>query len=212
MVSSIQIRIIIGIAAVVWLIVALMAGNGDQSLVALRTVSVAGSVTTLLVLAYDRWIWGWKLVRKFTGKPRLNGTWKGSLQSDFQRDGKTIDPIPTIIRIKQTDSSILVTLFTGESSSVTELSKLIKESDGRWRLTFTYSNTPRQSLRKQSDRHSGVCDLYIATGKDHTLMGYYFTSRSTSGEMIFREWSKKMYSDAATANDNTDFRNANPFA
>jgi len=211
MVNSTQTRVAIGIAAVVWFVIAFMSGDHDGQWTALRAFSTAGSIATLVLLAYDRWIWAWPLVRRATGKPNLNGTWRGELRSDFMRDGKKIAPIPTVIRVKQTNSQLWVTLFTGESSSVTEMSELVKEADERWRLTFVYTNKPRAEVRSRSDQHQGVCELYI-TGLDDSLTGNYFTGRKTTGEMKFTEWSKVRYGDAATALAASDFSKPKPFA
>lgn len=196
--GSLRPRIAIGIAALVWLVIALLSGRHDGQWVALRTFSMAGAIVTLAFLIYERWGWAWRFVRFFTGKPNLNGTWRGELQSDFERDGRRIDPVPTVLLIKQTDSSIWVTLFTGESSSTTEMGKLVHQDDGRWRVTFVYNNKPRPEVSVRSNQHQGVCELYV-TGRGDSLGGSYFTSRKTTGELNLREWSKHRYHDAASA-------------
>lgn len=185
--------------------------SGDSSQwTALRTVSLAGTATTLLFLAHNRWMWSWPAIRFFTNKPNLNGTWRGELRSDSVRDGKRIDPIPAVIRVKQTNSSIQVTLFTGESSSVSELSELKKQEDDRWRVLFTYTNKPRREVSSRSEQHQGLCELFV-TGNNDSLGGTYFTSRKTKGEMSFSEWHKTKYSDAASALASQDFSSAQPF-
>ena len=211
MISSLRIKIIIAVAATVWLIVALLSGMKDGQWTALRAYSVAVSTVTILFLVYDRWAWSWWIVRYATNKPNLNGTWRGVLQSDFLRDGKKIDPIPTVIRIKQTDSSIFVTQFTGESTSTTQLSEFVKESDDRWRLTFVYANVPRPEVSARSDRHQGICELYV-TGKGDSLGGSYYTSRKTKGELTFTEWSPHRYGDSASALAGDDFSTKDLFA
>ncbi|WP_169333751.1 hypothetical protein [Nocardia higoensis] len=208
--DSLRPRIAIALAAAIWLIIAVVSGRNDGQWVALRTFSIAGALVTLSFLVYERWGWAWRFVRFFTGKPNLNGTWRGELRSDFVRDGKRIDPIPTVLRIKQTDSSVWVTLFTGESSSTTDMGKLVNESDDRWRITFVYTNRPRQEVRSRSDQHQGVCELYI-TGRGDSLGGSYFTSRKTTGELHFSEWSQLRYADAASALTASEFGTANPF-
>jgi hypothetical protein len=210
MISSLQTRIAIGIAALIWLAIAFFSGHTDGQWTALKAFSIAGSAVTLLFLGYNRWGWAWSIIRKFSGKPNLNGTWRGQLQSDFIRDGKTIDPIPAVIRIKQTNSDIVVTLFTGESSSVTEMSELAKEPDDRWKLTFVYTNRPRPEVSSRSDQHQGLCELYV-TGRNDSLGGKYFTSRKTTGELTFGEWSKHKFGDAASALSSDDFGTAKPF-
>ncbi|WP_280447120.1 hypothetical protein [Nocardia brasiliensis] len=202
--GSLRPRIAIGVAALVWLAIAIASGRDDGQWVALRTFSIAGAVVTLLFLVYERWGWAWRFVRFFTGKPNLNGTWRGKLQSDFERDGRRIDPIPTVLRIKQTDSSVWVTLFTAESCSTTEMGKLVNDADGRWRVTFVYTNKPRPEVSGRSSQHQGVCELFI-TGRGDSLGGSYFTSRKTTGELRFTEWSHHKFSDAASALASNEF-------
>ncbi|WP_067899907.1 Cap15 family cyclic dinucleotide receptor domain-containing protein [Nocardia vaccinii] len=195
--DSLRTRIAIGVAAIIWFVIALVSKHHDGQ-TALKTFSFAGSIVTISFLIYERWGWAWKLVRFFTGKPNLNGTWRGELRSDFERDGQRIAPILTVLRISQTDSAVRVTLFTGESTSVTEQSELVKEPDGRWRLTFVYTNKPRPEVSERSNQHQGTCELYV-TGRGESIAGIYFTSRKTKGELNFSEWSKHKYADAASA-------------
>lgn len=212
-IDRIQTKIIIGIAAGIWFLVALLTDQAVET-VALKTISLAGTVVTILFLLYDRFIWKWKVVRAITGKPSVAGTWRGVLRSDYVRPGEThaVQPIPTVIRVKQTNSTLLATLFTGESESVTEQGKLIKEDDDRWRMSWIYHNTPRQAVQHRSDEHRGVCDVYLSGKNGETLTGRYFTGRKTTGEIELTEWSKLSYGDAKSALSADDFGPAKPFA
>jgi hypothetical protein len=208
-----RIKIAIGIAAIVWLVIALLA-HQTTSTTALRTTSIAASVVTIIFLLYDRYLWRWPIVRAFTGKPLIAGTWRGVLKSDYVPPGKSkpVPPIATAIRIEQTDSSIYATLFTGESQSISEMGRLMKETDGRWRITWQYINSPRPPMRHRSSVHQGVCDVYLAGLHGETLAGQYFTNRKTGGEVHLREWSKQKYSDAESALKGSDFTQAHPFS
>lgn len=212
MVSKTQTKIAVGIAAVVWFLVALFTGEG-VSTTALRTVTLAGSIATILLLLYDRFIWKWSVVRAFTGKPVVAGTWRGTLQSDYMRPGESapVAPISTVIRVKQTNSTLSVTLFTAESQSVTEQGALYREADDRWRMSWIYVNDPRASVQHMSQQHRGVCDLYLSGKDGESLAGKYFTSRKTTGEMTLTEWSRHSYHDAASALSSDDFEHAKPF-
>ena len=150
MINKTQTKIAIGIAAVIWFAVA-VATNQDAQMTALKTFSIAGTVVTILFLLYDRFIWKWTPVRAITKKPLVAGTWRGMMQSDYVRPGEAtpVPPIPTVIRFKQTNSSLVATLFTGESESMSEQAQLIKEEDDRWRLSWVYRNTPRQSVQER---------------------------------------------------------------
>lgn len=115
-------------------------------------------------MAYDRWLWRLPWVRKATKKPDLRGTWKGTLQSSFLRNGQPIAPIPVILRVTQTASSINLTSFTDESSSVTDQARMAKDDDGRWKVSWTYSKAPRPTVRDRSENGD-------MAKRDHTLLG-----------------------------------------
>ncbi len=212
MINKTQTKIAIGIAAVIWFAVA-VATNQDAQMTALKTFSIAGTVVTILFLLYDRFIWKWTPVRAITKKPLVAGTWRGMMQSDYVRPGEAtpVPPIPTVIRFKQTNSSLVATLFTGESESMSEQAQLIKEEDDRWRLSWVYRNTPRQSVQERSEPHRGVCDLYVSGKDGERLAGRYFTGRKTTGEIELTDWSKHAYHDAASALKGDDFEAARPF-
>jgi SMODS-associating 2TM, beta-strand rich effector domain len=184
--ERLRIQIVAGVTAALGLLLVIASGQ-DGASTFLKTYSYAVTITTLLFLAYDRWLWHLSMIRKLTGKPDLRGTWKGSLQSSFKRNGQVIPPIPFILRITQTASSIKLTLFTEESSSITDQARLSKDSDGRWKVTWTYSNAPRPSVRDRSDRHLGAAEVFVASDG---LRGSYYTDRLTRGELDLKQWSK----------------------
>ena len=197
MISRRAIQVVAGVTAAVGLLVSVLFGGHDSASTALKVYSYGTSISVLLVLAYEHYIWHWPLVRKVTGRPDLRGTWKGELQSSYAASGAAVAPIPTILRIKQTASSQHATLFTGESSSVTEQSDLVREPDGRWRLTWIYANTPRTSVRQRSDCHVGTAE--VTYDNVDGLVGSYFTDRLTRGELKLPVRSQRLFSSVAAA-------------
>ncbi|MEY9838611.1 hypothetical protein [Streptacidiphilus sp. EB103A] len=210
--ANIRQQVSIGIAALVWLVLALLTGQ-NLSPTPLKIYSIAGTAATIVFLFWDRFIWRWKAVRFFTGVPLVHGTWRGELISSYIRpDGTAVAPIPTILFVSQTASNVTVTLFTGESKSVSENAKLACDPDGRWRLTWQYVNNPRPAVRGRSERHHGAAETYLGTQAGEGLEGEYFTDRKTDGELIFKEWSPKRYGNAESGLAGTDFKDAQPFA
>lgn len=212
MLSRTKQQIIIGIVAVVWLALALLTGQ-PLSPTPLKLYSIAGTVVTVCLIAFDHYLWRWSWVRRVTGTPLLAGTWRGTLVSSYVRpDGTQVPPIPAVLRVTQTASALSVTLFTRESSSVSKQAHLARLADGRWSLNWLYENTPRPSVRQRSERHCGAAELQMGGANGEELSGEYFTDRQTRGELRFSEWSTKQYGGAESALTASDFATPNPFA
>ncbi|WP_327427295.1 hypothetical protein [Streptomyces sp. NBC_01236] len=209
--EGLKVRVGIGIAALVGLALALLAGQGFSQ-TPLRIYSIAGTVAALVFALWERYIWKWKLVRYFTGMPLIAGTWRGELVSSYVHpNGASVAPISTVIYVSQSASKWTVTLFTGESKSISEHAKLIHDPDGRWRLSWQYVNTPRPGMRDRSERHKGAAEVYIGSQPGEGLEGAYFTDRRTDGELRFSEWSPARYSSADSALAADGFNHLSPF-
>jgi len=154
--------------------------------------SVAVVVLTGAGFIFGRWAWHWPLVHLLTGNPRLSGTWVGTIRSDYKRNEQDdpLPPIPAVIVVTQTASSLSVRLFTQESRSTSVAASFEREEGDRFSLATVYRNEPDLQFQDRSAIHYGATRLAIE-GKPRTptrLMGAYWAARSpvkTSGMMDF---------------------------
>ncbi|SNQ50288.1 putative membrane protein [Frankia canadensis] len=195
MISRSQIQIAITLAVVTWALLLLVNGVSLNSAY-LKPYSIAIGVVTLSFLAYDRWLWKLPPLARVLGKPVLGGTWKGKIRSEWidPDTGSRAAPIEIYVAIIQTSSTISLRLMSKESSSNTLTSVLEKKGVLLPRLAYMYQNIPTLSLRERSSIHHGAIILDVHGRPAQKLVGWYWTDRSTRGEISLDVRSKKVYS------------------
>lgn len=140
----------------------------------------------ILLAAYDRVIWRWRLGPiRLSQIPYVGGIWEGTITSTFGGDP---GPHGGQLRITQTWSSIQITYesSTGRSRSHSNMASLNTGRSSDASLEYSYLNEPRSLSDASMVTHRGVAHLYL-TDTD-TLRGDYYTGRGreTQGEMEFR--------------------------
>ncbi|OGE32822.1 hypothetical protein A3C59_04330 [Candidatus Daviesbacteria bacterium RIFCSPHIGHO2_02_FULL_36_13] len=148
-------------------------------------------ILVILKVLFSNWIWRFSILQGWLIKyPDLQGTWEGSLQTNW-RNPETSEipgPIPMILVIKQTFNSINCVMHTQESTSYSNASMLNEDDDsGIQRLSYNYTNTPDTTIRGRSAIHYGAATLRIVKERNkYTLQGEYWTSRSTAGSISLK--------------------------
>jgi len=155
--------------------------------VAIKQIPLAISIYAIIGVIFTKWIWRWSPLQGWLIKiPDLQGTWRGELKSDWinPETQKGIDPIPVVLVVRQTFSSIKCTLMTKESTSYSTTADInIVPSGDDLYLTYNYTNRPKAVIRDRSAIHDGASILKIIRKPNKCLEGEYWTSRKTRGDI-----------------------------
>jgi len=183
---------------VVWVAVIIVAGvfNTVDLWAVVKSVPTAISIYAVIALVFTQWVWRWKIFQGWLIKiPDLQGTWRGELKSDWVNPTtqQRIAPIPVVLVVRQTFSTINCTLMTGESTSYSTTAAINLALDNRdLYLTYNYTNRPKAIVRDRSEIHDGAAILKIIKRPARMLEGEYWTSRKTRGDMTLNFESKSL--------------------
>lgn len=156
-------------------------------LFAIKQIPIAISIYAIIGIIFTKWIWRWRFFQGWLIKiPDLQGTWRGELKSDWidPVTKKGMDPIPVVLTIRQTFSSIRCTLMTEESTSYSTTADINHILGGEdLYLIYNYTNRPKATIRDRSAIHDGAAIMKIIKAPHLCLEGEYWTSRKTRGDM-----------------------------
>jgi len=145
-------------------------------------------VTVYMILYFLFTHWGWRLPI-FRGWlvpfPDLTGTWEGSLTTTWKNpeSGETPSPIDIRLVIRHHFNRISCVVYTAESMSWSTAGTLYSnDDDAIKRLSYTYINQPKASVRDRSSISNGAAVFRIIEGR--RLEGQYWTDRTTTGDMV----------------------------
>jgi len=155
-------------------------------------------VTVYMILYFAFGRWGWRLPI-FQGWlvpfPDLTGTWEGTLTTTWENPeiGETPSPINVRLVVRHHFNRISCVLYTAESMSWSTAAMLHTNDDAIKRLSYTYINLPKASVRDRSSISNGAVVFRIFEGKSRRLEGQYWTDRKTTGDMAltFKQRSTK---------------------
>jgi hypothetical protein len=179
---------IIGVSAIVWFGLAFLDGL-DLSKASDFFGLIPKVVTIDLIIFAMFTKWGWK-IRWLQGWlvpfPNVNGTWIGYLFSDWidPKTHKRLEPIPTMLTIKQSFFHISCVMHTAEMKSFSYAEGFRIEADRQIKqLAYVYTSKPSLKISERSSPHDGTAVLDIIETPQHKLKGRYWTERKTSGEI-----------------------------
>lgn len=149
-----------------------------------RGASFSITLTTLFWWFY--FTYGWKIciLNNIFYRPNLNGTWKGSLKSDWiDEKGNKIPAKEIYLVIRQNFLKIHFTTFTNTfiGYSYSETFSLNKET-GLKNISYLYRKDT--SILNDEDLREGAAELRLIYDKNFKkLVGKYWTNTKTQGKI-----------------------------
>lgn len=145
----------------------------------------------LFVVGFEKWFWRWPIVRNAVGRPRIDGTWLGEIHPRPRDGDESLDssqPVHAALLIEQSLWTLSIALLTAESrsSSTSAAFGISPEGSSRRKVYYTYENRPQQKHLQRSVIHSGAAQIEVTGMLPDQASGFYWTERSTSGDMHFR--------------------------
>jgi SMODS-associating 2TM, beta-strand rich effector domain len=154
-------RITIALAAIVSAVMVLVTGgSGAVSLNTAKIVISASSIVTILLLAFDGFLWRWPGVRRLHKRPVLRGTWKTELRTTYEeRKDEVID---CFLVIDQTFSRICARMLFDRSRSNSMSGDIVREN-GRCVLYYIFRSDKNALAPDTNPPARGAADLTIAS-------------------------------------------------
>lgn len=186
--KEVAIWIQLGSFICIWSLMLLLAGTRMQiGWEALKRFPEAVVIYSGGRLFFTTRAWRWKAFRGWLVPfPDLQGTWAGAIQSTWtdMAAGPARPPIPVLLVIRQSFSSIDCVMYSRESTSSSSAAQVVSDEEFRQpQLCFVYSNRPRATVRDRSQMHDGAAILKIVERPERVLEGQYWTDRKTTGDI-----------------------------
>ena len=162
---------------------------------ALKQLPTVISADMLLWLWFVKWGWKNPICQKlFVPFPCLEGTWKGELVSTWidPSTGSGSSTKEVYLVIHQSFIHTSCTLFSLQMTSRSYVADfLIDKENNSKKLTYSYTSTPKVTIRDRSIVHDGTAKLEIIVSPGRRLRGEYWTNRRSTGEVTLTFYSSK---------------------
>ena len=155
MIEKLHLSAIILTAAAIWGVLLILEGVAVSPGL-IRPYSTVVGVLTMLLTAFDLWAWRLPILQGWLVKrPVLTGTWRAEIHSNWidPATGHRIAPIAAFMVIRQTFSTLTLSLLTDESRSELLGAEISRGQDGTYRVFGVYRNEPRFAVRHRSEIH-----------------------------------------------------------
>lgn len=122
----------------------------------------------------------WRICPGLFGRKKISGKWIGQLKSNFK--GATSKDVE--VRIKQTFSSINITLKTNEIVSKSVITGWDKTNNS---LYYIYKTDPDISIKRENPVQDGAAKIVFDKANKKELKIEYWTDRKTTGYIQLRK-------------------------
>ena len=189
MTRSLQLAII-ALTAITWLAFAGLFGFPDTWWEALRPFLTASTVSAIIVLAFEKYMWSWIIFRGWLSRtPNYRGVWKVRFLSSWVDPitNKLVGPLDGFAQIDQTATTICMRMYTSKARSKS-IAHSIRLDQEVFTIALVYENKPSIRLREtQSSMHLGSVTFQSRGYFPDVLNGEYWTERKTTGEIKLSE-------------------------
>jgi hypothetical protein len=188
MFSTIQAWTIVAVTSLLWIALSIVgAVNGGPGVILALSDLIPFLIIGMTLFEMRGWRWH-RLHPHLVGQPVILGTWRGELASLWQNDAGQQQPAKVVyLTIAQTLATVYARLLTDESESDQMAGSVARTPSGNWVLSYTYMNTPKIALRKDSPPHRGGAWLTIYGEPAHRIEGEYWTSRPSMGTLTMTD-------------------------
>lgn len=165
----------------------------------LKLIPTVVTIDSVIVFIFTRWLWKWNIFHNWLVPfPDLNGTWIGEIKSDWinETTGKTIDPVPVMLTIKQSFHRMSCVMQTIEMKSYSYIEGFTIDFERQIKqFSYSYTSKPKVLIEERSKVHDGTVIFDIIEKPNKKLVGRYWTERKTRGEINLCHISNKIEED-----------------
>ncbi len=181
---------VIAVAAVTWLVTALLYEWPTTWWDATRPFVTSMAVTSVVVGIYNHWAWRFKLFHGWlTRQPDLTGVWLVEMNSTYQdkKTGWRPGSIRGFAQIDQTGSTLCLRLYTANAKSKST-AYAFNYDQKVYTLITVYENEPSIEQREHvSPLHKGTSIFELRGHRPLHFSGDYWTERKTTGTVALSD-------------------------
>jgi len=180
--------LLLGMSLCIWVALAWIRSIGPTDVAdLLKLLATVVGADCVLIGLFAKWGWRWRLLYPWLVPfPNLNGVWEGEIHSTY-KDADTrrsTAPVAATLTIHQTFIDISCVMQTAEMRSTSALAGFDLDAEKQQKqLVYLYCSRPKLTVADRSPMHDGAVVFDIVDDPPTKLLGRYWTSRGTVGEI-----------------------------